>query len=375
LSRYDVAIIGAGHNGLTCACYLARTGLKVGIFERRGIAGGAAVTEEFAPGFRNSTASYAVSLLHQQVVRELRLEDQGLRIIERPMQNFLPLGEGTNAQNFCVGPTGADTRAALAAFSARDAARLPDFYQMLQPVVGFLRDLLLRTPPANLRRARDVLGLLSLGNSYRKLPLSTQSAVHEVFTRSAGELLDGWFDSDAIKAVLGFDAVVGAFQSPYAPGSGYVLLHHAFGQTNGKSGTWGHAIGGMGSITQALAREALRLGVDIHLDAPVAQVRVAGTSNPPGRATGLLLQDGREISAGRIAANINPKLLFTRLVDAAALPDEFRARIQRFRCESATFRMWRCPSCRTSMACPLSVHTWAPASSWRPRWTSWTRRI
>jgi phytoene dehydrogenase-like protein len=339
LSRYDVAIIGAGHNGLTCACYLARTGLKVGIFERRGVAGGAAVTEEFLPGFRNSTASYAVSLLHQQVVRELRLEHHGLRIIERPMQNFLPLGEGANPHNFCVGPTLADTRAALAAFSPRDAARLADFYQMLEPVVAFLRDLLLRTPPANLRRARDLLGLLSLGNSYRKLPQTTQYAVHEVFTRSAGELLDGWFESDAIKAVLGFDAVVGAFQSPYAPGSGYVLLHHAFGQTNGKSGTWGHAIGGMGSITQALAREAVRLGVDIHLDAGVAQVRVTGTSDSPARATGLLLQDGREISAGRVAANVNPKLLFTRLVDAAALPDEFRARIQRFRCESATFRM------------------------------------
>jgi phytoene dehydrogenase-like protein len=339
LSRYDVAIIGAGHNGLTCACYLARAGLKVGIFERRQVAGGAAVTEEFLPGVRNSTASYAVSLLHQQVVRELRLEAHGLRIIERPMQNFLPLSDGTNPDNFCVGPTLADTCAALAAFSPRDAARLPDFYQMLEPVVAFLRDLLLRTPPANLRRARDLLGLLSLGNSYRKLPLTTQYAVHEVFTRSAGDLLDGWFESDAIKAVLGFDAVVGAFQSPYAPGSGYVLLHHAFGQTNGKSGTWGHAIGGMGSITQALAREAVRLGVDIHLDAGVAQVCVTGFSDSAARATGLLLQDGREISAGRIAANVNPKLLFTRLVDAGALPAEFRARIQRFRCESATFRM------------------------------------
>ena len=336
-SHYDVAIIGAGHNGLTCACYLARGGLRVGVFERRGVAGGAAVTEEFHPGFRNSTASYTVSLLHPQVMRDLRLEDHGLRIVERPMQNFLPLGGAGRAGNFCVGPAGDDTRAALAGFSTRDAGRLPDYYRMLDRVVAFLRDLLLRTPPANLRRTRDLLGLLSMGNSFRKLPATAQYEIHELFTRSAGELLDGWFESDAIKALLGFDAVVGAFQSPYTPGSGYVLLHHAFGETHGKTGVWGHAMGGMGSITQAMVREALRLGVDIHLDAGVEQVRASGTG--PARVTGLLLQDGREITASRIAANVNPKLLFSRLVDAAVLPEEFRNRMQRFRCESATFRM------------------------------------
>jgi phytoene dehydrogenase-like protein len=280
-----------------------------------------------------------VSLLHQQVIRDLRLHEHGLRIIERPMQNFLPLG-GSNPRNFCVGPNSPDTRAALAAFSPKDADRLADYYRMLDRVVAFLRDLLLRTPPADLRRARDMLGLLSLGYAFRKLPAATQAEIHELFTRSAGELLDGWFESDAIKALLGFDAVVGAFQSPYTPGSGYVLLHHAFGQTNGKTGVWGHAIGGMGSITQAMAKEAVRLGVHIHLDSAVAQVRASPSNGDgPACATGLLLADGREIRAARIAANINPRLLFTRLIDAALLPEQFRSRIQRFRCESATFRM------------------------------------
>ena len=211
---------------------------------------------------------------------------------------------------------------------------------MLDRVVAFLRGLLLRTPPANLRRPRDLLGLLSMGNAFRKLPATAQYEVHELFTRSAGELLDGWFESDAIKALLGFDAVVGAWQSPYTPGSGYVLLHHAFGETNGKTGAWGHAIGGMGSITQAMAREAQRLGVEIVLDAAVASVRTLGADRDGrARAVGLRLQDGREITAERIAANVNPRLLFTRLLEPAALPDDFRSRIQRFRCESATFRM------------------------------------
>ena len=206
------------------------------------------------------------------MIRDLRLKDHGLRIIERPMQNFLPLGE----HNFCVGPASTDTRAALAAFSSKDADRLADYYRMLDRVVAFLRDLLLRTPPANLRQTRDLLGLLSMGNAFRKLPATAQYEVHELFTRSAGELLDGWFESDAIKALLGFDAVVGAWQSPYTPGSGYVLLHHAFGETNGKTGAWGHAIGGMGSITQAMVKEAQRLGVEIFLDAAVQSVRTTG---------------------------------------------------------------------------------------------------
>ncbi|HTY48513.1 MAG TPA: NAD(P)/FAD-dependent oxidoreductase, partial [Steroidobacteraceae bacterium] len=267
-SRYDVAIIGAGHNGLTCACYLARAGLSVGIFERRHVVGGTAVTEEFHPGFRNSTASYTVSLLHPKVIRDLRLAEHGLTIRERPMQNFLPL-EG---DSLCAGPAAADTIAAVRRHSPRDAERLPGYYAMLERVVGWLRGQLLATPPADLRRLRDLWGTLALGRSLRRLPPATQREVHEIFTRSAGEILDGWFESDAIKALLGFDAVVGAFQSPYAPASAYVLLHHAFGEVNGRSGTWGHAVGGMGAITQSMAREAARLGVDIHTEAAVEAV-------------------------------------------------------------------------------------------------------
>ena len=254
---FDALIIGGGHNGLTCACYLARAGLRVAVFERRGIVGGAAVTEEFHPGFRNSAASYTVSLLDAGVIAELGLAGHGLRVVERPMQNFLPLPDG---DSFSAGPTTADTIEEVRRFSVRDAARLPAFNEMLGRAVALLRDLLHRTPPTDLRRGRDLWEALRFGHGLRALPLTAQRELHELFTRSAGEILDHWFESDALKALYGFDAIVGNYASPYTPGSAYVLLHHAFGEVNGKSGIWGHAIGGMGAITQAMAAEARRLG-------------------------------------------------------------------------------------------------------------------
>lgn len=324
-------VVGAGHNGLTCACYLARAGLTVRVLERRGIVGGAAVTEEFIPGFRNSSASYTVSLLDPQISRELRLAEHGLRVLERPVQNFLPLADG---DSFTAGPDGAATLAEAARFSHRDAERLPAFHALLGEAVAQLRELLHRTPPTDLGRARDLFEVLRIGQKFRALPLAKQRALHEFFTRSAGELLDHWFEGDGLKAVLGFDSVVGSYASPYTPGSGYVLLHHAFGETNGKPGIWGHAVGGMGAITQAMATEARRLGVQIECDAPVRRI-----VSERGRACGVELEDGRIYRARAIAANVGPKPLFLKMVDAHDLPADFRAHIERFRTGSATFRM------------------------------------
>jgi phytoene dehydrogenase-like protein len=330
-TSHDVVIVGGGHNGLTCACYLAKKGLSVGIYERRNVLGGAAVTEEFHPGFRNSTASYTVSLLNPKVIRDLRLAEHGLKVLERPMQNFLPLPDG---RALTAGPDSARTAASVASFSKRDAQRLPDYYRMLDAAVQLLRRQLLETPPADPRRLRDLWSTLSLGRHFRNLDAPVQRDIHELFTRSAGDLLDHWFETDAVKALYGFDAVVGNYASPYTPGSAYVLLHHVFGEVNGKPGVWGHAVGGMGAITQAMATEARRLGVEIELDAPVR--RIVTERNV---ATGVELEDGRVIQGKAVAANVGPKLLYLKLLSDTELPAEVRARIERLRVGSATFRM------------------------------------
>ena len=328
---YDVVIVGGGHNGLVCACYLAGAGLKVRVLERRAIVGGAAVTEEFAPGFRNSTAAYTVSLLNPKIIRELKLADHGLRIVERPFANFLPLPDG---RSFRLGPTLEHTQRELARFSARDAERLPGYYRTIETAADALRALALETPPNLGGGWRDWLRALALGGRLARLKRAAQRDLWELVTRSAGDLLDYWFDSDPIKAVFGFDAQVGHFASPYSPGSAYVLLHHAFGEVNGKRGTWGHALGGMGAISEAMAKEARARGVEITTGAEVVAVRVKA-----GRATGVALADGGEIEARAVAAGVNPKLLYLRLVEPQALDSEFRSRIERWKCASGSFRM------------------------------------
>jgi phytoene dehydrogenase-like protein len=330
-TNYDAVIIGGGHNGLTCACYLAAGGLKVRVLERRHIVGGAAVTEEFYPGFRNSTASYTVSFLNPKAIRDLRLAEHGLRIIERPLNNFLPLSDTDYLK---VGGGLEATQAEVGRFSTADAARLPDYYRMIDAVADVLRTMVLETPPNVGGGLSDILRGLQVGRRLRHLPMSGRRDLLALLTKSAGDVLDAWFNSEPIKAAFGFDAMVGNFASPYMPGSAYVLLHHAFGEVNGKKGVWGHAIGGMGAITQAMAKEAVRRGVEISLNSPAAEVNVQN-----GKAIGVTLEDGTEVGARSVVGNVNPKLLYLQLIDQSSLDSDFVARMRHYKCASATFRM------------------------------------
>jgi phytoene dehydrogenase-like protein len=330
----DVIIIGGGHNGLVCAHYLAKAGLKVTVLERRPVVGGAAVTEEFHPGFRNSVAAYTVSLLNPKVIRDLELVKHGLNIVERPLSNFLPLDDGRYLK-VGLGKTATE----VAKFSQRDADRLQAYGEHLEVAAELLRDTVLQTPP-NLVQGNwlsalpELIKAGSLGNRMRKLPLATQRELLDLFTKSAGDYLDGWFESAPIKAAFGFDSIVGNYASPYTPGSAYVLLHHVFGEVNGKKGAWGHAIGGMGAITQAMARSAEARGVEIRTGCGVREVLL-----DKSRAVGVVTSKGERLDARTVVSNLNPRLLYTTLVDTAALPGDFLRRMEGWRCGSGTFRM------------------------------------
>ncbi len=330
----DAVIVGGGHNGLVCAAYLAAHGLKVTVLERRPVVGGAAVTEEFHPGFRNSVAAYTVSLLNPKIIRDLELSRHGLRVVERPLANFLPLDRG---QYLKVG--GGKTAAEVAKFSARDAAALAPYAEQLEVIADVLRDLVLETPPnvtagGWLEALPELLRSARLGKRLAKLDLPMRRELLDLFVKSAGDYLDAWFESAPIKAAYGFDGIVGNYASPYNAGSAYVLLHHVFGEVNGKKGVWGHAIGGMGAITQAMAKCAAARGVDIRLQSAVREIIVRA-----GRAVGVITERGEAVMARCVVSNLNPKLLYGSLIDSKALDSDFLQRIGRWRCGSGTFRM------------------------------------
>jgi len=332
--RCDALIVGGGHNGLVCAAYLAAAGLKVTVLERREVVGGAAVTEEFHPGFRNSVASYTVSLLNPKVIRDLDLPGYGLKVVERRVANFLPTADGRYLLS-----GGGRTQEEVARFSARDASRLADYAERLESIADVLRDIVLTTPPNVLQGSwrtalPELVRAARFGGRLRQLDMTQRRELLALFSMSAGDYLDGWFESDPIKAVYGFDGIVGNYASPYSPGSAYVLLHHVFGEVNGKRGAWGHAIGGMGAITQAMARCAAARGVVIRVGTPVREVLVEGD-----RAVGVVTGSGETLRASAVISNLNPKLLYMNMFAPAALPPEFREHMSHYRCGSGTFRM------------------------------------
>jgi phytoene dehydrogenase-like protein len=325
---HDAIIIGAGHNGLTCAYYLAKKGLKVAIFEASGNVGGAAVTDEFLPGFRNSAASYTVSLLQPKVIRDMELERHGLKVVLRKTDNFLP-GDG---EYLLAGRDGL-TRREIGRHVAADAEGYDRYLAELETVVRLLKKWLLRAPPNVGATVSAIPKILSLGKDMAGLSLAETRIVHDFAVRSEAEILERHFKGELTKALFGFDGVVGNFASPQSPGTAYVLLHHLFGEAAGVPGAWGHAIGGMGSITQAMARACREAGVEIHLNMPVEEVICAND-----RAGGVVA-GGKSWVARQIVAGVNPKLLFDRLIPKGTVDADVERRMHGWKCESATFRM------------------------------------
>jgi phytoene dehydrogenase-like protein len=329
--RYDVIIIGAGHNGLTCAAYLAGAGLRVGVLEKHAAVGGTAVTEEFHPGFRNSVAAYTVSLLHPRVISDLQLGVHGLTIVERPVANFWPV----DARRYLLMPHDqAGRQRAVAAFSGADAERLPSYEAALRRAAVLLRQMSLKRPP---NAGGGLLELLAGGDVVRRLvALSPEGKrlLVDLFTRSAAEFLAQWFDDETVKGAMAFDGIVGAFLPPSAPGTAYALLHHAFGEVNGRTGVWGHAIGGMGAITQAMLGAAKQRRVEVRTGAVVSSLLVKN-----GLAAGVRLENGEEIRARAIAASIPPKLLFRDLVPDGLVDPQLKRRFVGITSGSGVFRM------------------------------------
>ena len=328
---FDAVIVGGGHNGLVCSYYLAKAGLKVKILERRNIVGGAAVTEEFHPGFKNSTASYTVSLLNPDVIKDMHLKENGLEIIKRPISNFLPVNDKDYIK---VGGSLEETQKEFRKFSNHDANVLPEYYRRIENVADVLRDLTTKTPlnlkGGYLNIAKTVFDLVPIARKTNEL----QEDLFNLFTKSAKDFLDSWFENDHIKACFGFDSIVGNYASPETPGSAYVLLHHVFGEIDGEKGAWGHAMGGMGSITQIMRTVCEEIGVDISTNASVKNV-----IGEDSVAKGVILDNGSKIMSNKVISNLNPKLLFTNLINHDDVDKEYLRKILNYKCGSGTFRM------------------------------------
>ncbi|MGF1549545.1 MAG: phytoene desaturase family protein [Sphingomonadaceae bacterium] len=324
----DLLVIGGGHNGLVCAFYCARAGMKVTLLEARDIVGGAAVTEEFHPGFRNSTAAYTVSLLQPKIICDMALERHGLRVVLREIDNFLPTRDG----DYLLAGRGGLTAREIARLAPRDAAAYPEYQRDLEAVAALMRQWLLCAPPNAGGGLADIAALVKLGRGIAKLSLPDRRRLVDFFAASAGDILQRYFSHDLVQALFGFDSIVGHYASPFTPGSAYVLLHHVIGETAGVKGAWGHAIGGMGAISEAMARACRAQGVKIVAGAPVSEIIVE-----KGRAAGAVA-NGKTWRAKAAAAAINPRLLFRDLLPAGAAP-EAQARMKHWQCQSATFRM------------------------------------
>src|SRR5437867_5951700 len=329
---YDVIIIGAGHNGLVTAAYLAQAGRRVLVLERRELVGGCAVTEEVWPGYRVSTAAYLTSLLQDRIVRDLELERFGYQVDAKDPAFFSPFPDG---RYFFMWQDRRKTIEEIAKFSRRDAEAYPAYEDHLERLSIFVESMLLATPPDfPPRTAGDVLEYLKLAARMARLGRKSLVGLVRIFTQSASDFLDEWFESPQVKVTLATDGVIGANGGPRSPGTAYILLHHCMGGVGGHRGLWGFVRGGMGMVSEAIAASGRTKGVEIRMNAAVAKVLVRG-----GRAWGVALDSGEEIECSQVASNLDPKLTFLKLLDERDLDPDFVTAIRHFRIEGTSCKI------------------------------------
>ena len=333
---YDAIIIGAGHNGLVTAAYLARAGWRVLVLERRDIVGGCCITEETWPGFKVSTAAYVNSLLRPEIIRDLDLKSHGFEMLPRSPSSFTPFPDG---RHLMMGPDKELTHREIAKFSTKDAENYPKYEAMLTRVADFLEPLLVQTPPDPFGGLANLWKLGKIGRKFRGLGRDVATDAVEILTGSATSILDRWFESDELKATLATDAVIGAFAPPSHPGTAYVLFHHVMGECNGVRGVWGYVRGGMGTISNSIAAAAQKFGAVIRTNSAVSRITVRD-----GRATGVVLQDGTEFTAQRVASCADSHVTFEKLIDPKELQPEFLASVKRIDYSSATVKINVCLS-------------------------------